>query len=403
MKQMHRLDGLWVATVLGAAVLSAVTEAHAQEEAPAQRAEPEQRFEPEQGSGGAQHAEPPHSAQVAQGAEDAQVGERAPRIVHVPPGKLAAEGDEIWFWASDPDHLGQIVVRMRPAGGEEWTEIVAVRAERGWLVRVPADMLALEGMEYWVAERLPDGSERAAFADAERPHPVPVVERRLTAYERRQLEAREGRRHRAMLQGEYVGLGRRRWQTPDGDVDTDEHYWRWEASYEHSFFTVVDSIRIRAGQMRGEVARVDGTSVTMGEVGVDYGRADVVWRAHDKLRFRTAIAFGFSQRGFEIGGAADLIIGLPEGPNLSVGMEGMTTLGFTGRLRLGWLVTPKLPMGATVEVTTFPVADEPGMRLLLDVAYELYPGAYVRMIGGYRGWTSTIGGPSLGAELALAF
>jgi hypothetical protein len=67
------------------------------------------------------------------------------------------------------------------------------------------------------------------------------------------------------------------------------------------------------------------------------------------------------------------------------------------------LVMPRLPMGATVEVTTFPVGDEPGMRLLLDASYEIYPGAYLRLIGGYRGWTSTIGGPSIGAEMAFAF
>jgi hypothetical protein len=326
------------------------------------------------------------------------------RIAHEPPAELSSEGDTLWFWASDPDRMGEIVVHIRPAeDGGAWQERVAVRGDRGWMVRLEPEHLPVEGVLYWVGERRADGSERAVFASAELPHPVPVVEPVLAAYERRRLAEREGRRHRAYLMGEYVGLGQRTFQDAEGAlVQTDERYWRWEASYEHAFFSVVDSIRIRAGQMRGQVART-GREVREEDVGVDYGSAEVVWRALDVLRFRTAVAFGFSQRGFELGGAADVILGQPEGPNLSLGVEGMTTLGVTGRLRLGWLVMPRLPMGATVEVTTFPVGDEPGMRLLLDASYEIYPGAYLRLIGGYRGWTSTIGGPSIGAEMAFAF
>jgi hypothetical protein len=326
-----------------------------------------------------------------------------PRIVHEPPGELSAEGDALWFWASDPDRLGQIVVHLRAADDGDWVELVAVRGERGWLVRLEPEHLPTEGIVYWVSERREGEADRPVFAHADRPHPLPVVEARLAAYERRRLAERGGRRHRAFFQGEYVGLGSRTFDTDDGPVQTDESYWRWEASYEHSFFWVVDSIRIRAGQMRGQVARTDGPGVSVEDVGVDYGSAEIVWRLADWMRLRTGVAFGFSQRGFEVGGATDVILGAPDGANLSLGVEGMTTLGVTGRLRLGWLVVPRLPMGATVEVTTFPVANEPGMRLLLDAAYEIYPGAHVRLIGGYRGWTSTIGGPSLGAELALSF
>lgn len=327
----------------------------------------------------------------------------ARRITHVPENEVRSEGAELWFWASDPDRLGHIVVHVRPLDGGETTEHVAARGEEGWFVRLPEEVLPVEGIAYWVTERLPDGAERAVFASEEDPHEVAVTEPVLAAYERRRLAARDGRRHRAIAGAEYVSLGRREFQTPDGVVETSERYWRWEASYEHSFFWVADSVRLRVGQLRGDVARTDGSRVTLDEIGLDYGSAEVVWRVLDLWRFRTTVGFGFSQEGFEVGGGLDMIIGEIDGPSLTVGVDGMTTLGATGRLRLGWRVTPRLPMGATVEVTTFPVGDEPGMRLLLDAAYQFYPGAYLKLVGGYRGWTSTIGGPSLGLELALAF
>ena len=39
----------------------------------------------------------------------------------------------------------------------------------------------------------------------------------------------------------------------------------------------------------------------------------------------------------------------------------------------------------------------------MTAALKLYPGALLRVTGGYRGWTSVVGGPSLAADLLLAF
>ena len=118
---------------------------------------------------------------------------------------------------------------------------------------------------------------------------------------------------------------------------------------------------------------------------------------------RSRLVFGVSQSGFELGGALALVVGEPEGTGLELGFEGVTGLGVTGRLRLGWATVPRVPMGATIELTNFPTGDAAGVRLLFDAGYELYPGALLRVTGGYRGWTSVVGGPSLAADLLLAF
>jgi len=185
--------------------------------------------------------------------------------------------------------------------------------------------------------------------------------------------------------------------------ELDESYCRLEASYAYAFFALVDEIRFSLGRMRGNVVRLDRPLDEDDERGLDYGTAEITWRVLELLRFRTSILFGFSQEGFEIGGAADVVIGRPEGTSLTFGGEGVTTLGGTGRVRLGWRTVPRMPMGATIEVTTFPADGNAGVRLLYDVAYELYPGAHIRAEVGCRGWNSTTGGPSLGGELVLAF
>lgn len=353
------------------------------------------------GAGGTARAQGTAAAPRPPGATSSASGAR--RIVHVPANEVSHEGAELWFWASDPDRLGQIVVELRPTAGGPTTELVAVRGDEGWFVRLTPKMLPLGGVSYWVVERMPDGSERPVFASARDPHEVTVRQSVLAAYERRRVKERRGRRNRAILSGEYVGLGKRTIRVGGADKVVDELYWRAEASYEYSFFWAVDSVRIHVGRLRGEVVNLNGPAVGASTVGLDYGSADIVWRAHDLLRFRTSVTFGFSQEGFELGGGAAMVIGEPQGTSLTLGVDGVTGLGVTGRLRLGWLVVPRLPMGATIEVTTFPLADEPGMRLLLDAAYEIYPGAYLKIVGGYRGWTSTAGGASIGAEMAFAF
>ena len=87
----------------------------------------------------------------------------------------------------------------------------------------------------------------------------------------------------------------------------------------------------------------------------------------------------------------------------TVGEGGSHLMGATFAVHLGWNTIERLPMGAAVEITNFPTADAVGVWLKLDAGYEMYPGALLKLVGGYRGRTSLAGGPSLGTEVQFAF
>ena len=325
-------------------------------------------------------------------------------VRHLPQHQLdASEDARLRFSVPDAATVGELVVRWRALDGDGPVhDVSAVRASDGWEADIAAAELPRAGMAYWVVRRTPDG-EQPVFASEDAPHPAHVREPDVVGYERAELERRGGRRSRVAARGEYVQLGTRTTEDAAGTHRERSDYYELEASYAYAFFVVVDEIRLALGRMRAHVHNVDAPDESQGTLGLDYGTAQITWRAHDILRFRTGVLFGISHDGFEVGGLLDVIIGQREGTNLTFGVEGATTLGATGRARLGWLTIPSVPMGATIEVTTWPLAGDGGLRLLYDIAYELYPGAFLRAEAGYRGWDSTTGGLSAGGELALAF
>jgi hypothetical protein len=335
-------------------------------------------------------------------APDATVDPPPPVVTHAP-HNAAQDGDALRFdvHVRGPDLVDAVIVRVRAAGSDaEPIEAIAHRVPGGFAADVAGEHVQAPAIEYWVVARLGD-AEQAVFASPDAPHVVHVTESALAIHERTMLTRREGRRARAGVRGEMVYLGQQR-RLEAGASALSAQYYRLEASYAHGFFTIVDEIRFSLGRMRGVVEGV-GDDPGPRDPGMDYGTAEITWFAHDLVRFRTAILFGFSQVGFEWGGGLAMTIGDPDSTSLTLGVDGATTVGLAGKLRLGWLTIPRVPMGATIEVTGYPLGDETGMRLLYDVGYEIYPGAIVRVEAGYRGWASTAGGPSLGGEMTFAF
>lgn len=367
--------------------------------------DPEPTAEPETVGAAAPDAEFPEEPAEPSEVPEPEPAEVPPAVHHLPVHQLHSSEPAIFrFEVRDPGAFEAVTVRYRPLGAEgPVREVRAARYPGGWAAEVPAEELPRPGIGYWVVARTDEGEE-PVFASAEAPHPAHLREPNEVSYERAALERRGGRRSRAAVSGEYVQLGTRAVIETDGTRrNLDEHYYSLEASYAYSFFLVVEEIRFALGRLRGNVVDTDMPGGPEDTRGLDYGTATIMWKAHDWVRFRTGVLFGFSHRGFEVGGAGDIVIGDHEGTSLTLGADGVTTLGVTGRARLGWLTVPRLPMGATVEITNWPVGDEAGLRLLFDAAYQLYPGAHLRVEAGYRGWNSTTGGVSLGGELALAF
>jgi hypothetical protein len=342
-------------------------------------------------------------AETAGADADEEAASEGDGVAHVPVHELVGEDAVLLFDVVDPLFIGEVVVRYRRLEGEGG--VVEVEAQptedpEQLAARIPVEDVGESGLVYWVVERTPDGSERPLFASPAAPHPVHVHPPEDIAYARRRLAAWGGRRNRIRLRGEYVNLGEREVVDASGTARQEtEAYYRVGVMYSYSFFSIVDTILIGLGRMRGNVVDPE---MAEDERGVDYGHGHITWHLHDLFRLETGILFGFSQEGFEIGGHTDLLIGEPEGNSVTLGVDGITGLGATGKVRLGWATVPRFPMGATLEVTTFPVGDKTGMRLLYDVAFEIYPGAFARVEAGYRGWGSTTGGLSLGAELVLS-
>lgn len=98
-----------------------------------------------------------------------------------------------------------------------------------------------------------------------------------------------------------------------------------------------------------------------------------------------------------------LVLGDPRDMHLDLGAEAIRTVGATAHLRLGFSAAPQIPMGATIEVSTFPIGDDPGVRLLYDVGYRFGPVTELRLRGGYQGRTSVSGGAALALEIRYGF
>ncbi len=340
----------------------------------------------------AEAAEPPAPAATA-----------AAAISHVPLNEVLVGAAPLVFQVRDPQLAGEISVHVIRAGHAELL-VVAQRRGAGYEALIPEAAVVPPGFSYFVTEHMRDGSERPVFAAAGAAHPVRVTRPQELEDELAALAVRGGERSTLLLAGDGVDYGDR--QLGPSQSKVHDRYYRIEAGYSYSFLTRIEAIRLSLVRVRGQAALWDGTAatrVTPTAPGIDYGRAEVTFRGNDELRLRAAVLLGASQRGFEYGGGAALTLGDPRAMNLDLGVESMTTLGTTGHLRLGFLAQERVPMGATVEVSSFPVGDDAGVRLLYDIGYRFGPVTELTVRAGYQGRTSVTGGPSIGATFNYGF
>lgn len=309
------------------------------------------------------------------------------RIAHRPLMQAPSTGAQLRFLVARPGDPGEVLVFVRPLGStDEPAAVPVVMTSEGFVATLSPEHLHLTGSEYWVVLRdEASGRERPIFASADDPQPIVVIEPRRRRLEREALADREGRRNTFRLGGEVVQLG------PSGG-----YYLRATASYAHHFLTALETIEVGVGVTR---AMVDGPN----DPGVDYGRADLTLRLHERMRLRVALALGFSEDGFTLGGGAYALLGKPFGTHVELGGEYLADVGYLARVRLGFDTVPHVPLGATIEVTNFPLDGDANVRLLLDAAYRFAPDTYVRLVVGYRGQQATRGGISVGLDLAYSF
>jgi hypothetical protein len=345
----------------------------------------------------------------ASAAPAAEMVEPPAFIQHVPLNKVELGPTELVFEVRDPDRAGKVVVWLkRDDGKRPPAAFEAYRSERGYVAAIPTASIGEPGFSYWVVERAEkDGSERALFASAAAPHHVRVTLSPADESERERVRERAGRRSTVIANAEWVDFGSRR-LLANGEVHPD-HYYRLEAGYGYSFLRTVEDVQLTVVRVRGEAGAVtegfglmpDATELL--EPGIDYGRAQVTLFVRDGVRLRGSTLLGASQEGFEYGGGGAMVLGDPSAASFTLGAEAITTLGATGHMRLGFAITPALPMGASLELTSFPLGEDAGVRLLYDVGYAYAPGSEILLRGGFQGRTSVTGGVSAALAVRHAF
>ena len=222
--------------------------------------------------------------------------------------------------------------------------------------------------------------------------------------EQARLRARRGKRSSIELDAEAVSFGAR--TPPQGGPSLDDRYYWLEAGYSYAVLTRVEAVALHLIHTRAETGQTVAAPEPHAELshpGLDAGRATIAWRLAEPVRVRSALLLGASQRGFEYGGALYVTVGDPQQVSLELGGQFIRSLGQSARLRLGFTALPQIPMGAAIEVSTFPGTDEPAVRLLYDVGYRFDPTTELVVRAGYQGRSSVVGGPSLGLGLRFGF
>jgi hypothetical protein len=330
-------------------------------------------------------------------------------ITHVPLNEAWIGDAKLAFEVRDAQLAGTIVVHVlgKGAGKSAAVPIEALRGTHAYEARIPAELVQPPSFSYFVTERMPDGSERPVFADRQGPHSVRVTRPREQEDELARLAARGGQRSTVTLAADVIDFGDRKLGS-GGEVH--DRYYRLEAGYAYSFLTRIETIQLSIVRVRGQGATWSATwseaeppNVDATSPGIDYGRAEVTVLATEEVRVRGALLLGASQSGFEYGGGGSVVIGDARSMSLELGVERITTLGTTGHLRLGFAALPRVPMGAAIEISSFPTGDDSGVRLLYDVGYRFGEITQLTLRAGYQGRTSVTGGPAFGATFDYGF
>ena len=338
------------------------------------------------------------------------------RLYHVPPAE-AAPGAPLVIEATI-DHAWQatIELRYRALGDKEAFHAVAFERTSGDAYRaaVPAAQVTPPGVEYFIVSTSAEAAGAATlhFASAANPHRVAVHDDPGVVLRDEELARYKGRRARARVAVENVDFGTR---SVNGKM-LDDRYLRVDADFTYRLLRLpLHSLRFGYTYLLGDTpatSRGDGTCQPDKEdtTGSCTGQAGFKAAGWFELRLRaTALldlrgVLAATKEGFAVGGRGELRVGSEQGSHVALGGEVLADAGATGYLRLGWDTVPRLPMAATIELTSLPSSHRASaVRLVYDIGYPLDGGLRLGLRAGYQARDSSIGGLSLGANVALDF
>lgn len=332
------------------------------------------------------------------------------RVQHVPLHEVVSGTIKLTFRVTHPQLVASVVVyyRRSPAGGGsvQVHERIARRAGKGYVVTIPAAAVEPPALEYWVVAIDHDGNARPVFASSGQPQRIEVSPEPALQRARDALAQRGDTRSSVYAGAEWVDFGDR--PLTAGGRKTHDRYYRAEVGYAYHFLSMVDEIRLGVVHVRGQASQVSATAdggetVSALDPGIDFAKTTVGLHPIRGLRLRATMFLGASQEGFESGFGGAIVLGEPESHYLMAGFEGISTLGLTATMAMGFMASPSVPMTATIEVSEFPVGDGHGVRLLYDAGYRFAPATEIILRVGYQGRSSITGGPTAGLRMRYAF
>lgn len=318
-------------------------------------------------------------------------------VSHLPPAEAPAN-EALELVAKAPKATPTLVAHYRTAGTPTFQALELVRRDdASWVAVLPATAIVPPGIEYYLA-----AGDQPVFASPQAPHQTVVAV--ATAVARRSRdEARAGaRRSRVRTAFEWVDYGTR--LSDFGTERIVDRYYRVDAEFTYRLWAYpLETLRVGYTRLLGETrSNVDESTPEAGfKVAgwFELGLAPVEGLGLDARAMVLA-----TQAGFNVGGRAELRVGLRDATHVAAAVEHMADVGTSGQFRLGWATVPRTPMAAIVEITNLPASHRPaGVRLLYDIGRDLAQGVRIGLRIGYTAREQQTRGFTTGANASIDF
>jgi hypothetical protein len=340
------------------------------------------------------------------------VARRLPAVHHAPVTVGSAhEPISILADITDADLVRHafVVYRNRNARATAHSELASVEllrtsGETRYRAEIPARDALAPFVEYTIEFERQDGTRMSAFASREAMHRVAVATDYLDLREQALLSRVHGRRSVSEVRVDYASFGTSRAFTADtGFRSVQDRFYRVEAAYTFRPLRVVTEFTVKLGVLRGtSPAPAANTSGDL-DVGLNYTAPSVRLRLVDWLHVDLEGLTSVTEKGFELGGATQLVVGDPYGSKVLAGAQSLHGFGSRFWSRVDIPAGQRLVLSPIVEATNWPHADQYGVRLLFEVAVDLASGLGATVGGGYQARESTSGGPSAAIGVRYAF
>lgn len=316
-------------------------------------------------------------------------------VRHVAPAEATAGAPlELVVEANPTD--AQLTAHVRTTGAHEFETLELVRRDdASWVATVPAAAVAMPGLEYYLT-----AGDEPVFASPDWPHQIQV--RRSDDDERQQRDlVRSGaRRSRIHVAGDWVDFGSR----TVGGQKLDDNYYRVDADFSYRLWAYpLEELRVGYSRLLGTTEEMSTASSTDAGFKVA-GWFELGLAPLEGIRVDARMMVMATKSGFGVGGRGELRFGDRDGSHIAVGAELLQDVGANGFVRLGWGTVPGFPMAATVEITDFPVSNEPtGVRLYYDVAHQIADGLRLGLRIGYAAREAQVAGITGGLAATMDF